>query len=534
MPSYARAILWAQWRVLCNSVSRDRGIRKYLVAAIGIFWYGMWALAAAGIAILLSAPSPAFDPAVVLSNGLLLATVYWQATPLLMASTGASLDVSRLLVYPVPHRELFLLELVLRALTGFEVLLLVAGTAAGLLLNPHMAWWTSLALAPYVAFNVFLSAGLRSALVRFTAKRRIRELVVLVMMLVAALPQYILWKGVPEPLKRQFEETHSVALPWAATGRLAAGEVSMPAWLSLLGWVVAAFFFGRSQFERGLRSQMGTGARRVHVSRMDALSRTVFGLCSHFLRDPTGALAGKELRTLARAPRFRLVFIMGFSFGLLIWIPMLFGGKHAPDSFLAQHYLTLVCLYAMLLVGEVLFWNSFGFDRAAVQLYYVTPVRPRAVLLAKNIVAAVIVLLEVTAVVVVCVALRFPASALAIAEAYAVTLVYSVFLMAGGNISATTHARPVNPEHSWRSSSGSRGALLLVFYPLLFVPVSLAFAARFAFANEAAFWVVLLLITVFAGIVYSIALESGVGALQHNRERLIASLSHSPGLIAGD
>ncbi|HEU0140894.1 MAG TPA: hypothetical protein VFQ79_14320 [Bryobacteraceae bacterium] len=533
MPSYARAILWAQWRVLRNSVSRGRGVRMYLVAAVAVLWYGMWALAAASIAILLSAPSPAFDLAVVLSNGLLLATVYWQAAPLLMASTGASLDISRLLVYPIPRRELFLLELVLRALTGFEVLLLIAGAAVGLFLNPRIAWWTSLALALYVAFNLFLSAGLKSALVRFTAKRRIRELVVLVMMLVVALPQYILWKGVPEPLRRQFEETHSVALPWAAAGRLAAGEVSVPAWLSLLGWIVAAFFFGRRQFEGGLRSQAGTAARRVHASRMDALSRTVFDLCSHFLRDPTGALVEKELRTLARAPRFRLVFVMGFSFGLLIWIPMLFGGRHAQDSFLTQHYLTLVCLYALLLVGEVLFWNSLGFDRAAVQLYYVTPVRPRAVLLAKNIVAAVIVLLEATAVVVVCMALRFPASASTIAEAYAVTLVYSVFLMADGNISATRHARPMNPEHSWRSSSGSRGALLLVFYPLLFVPVSLAFAARFAFASETAFWVVLFLIAVFAGIVYRIALESGVGALQRNRERLIASLSHSPGLIAG-
>ncbi len=36
---------------------------------------------------------------------------------------------------------------------------------------------------------------------------------------------------------------------------------------------------------------------------------------------------------LARSPRFRLVFLMGFSFGLLIWLPLAFGNKNPGSVF---------------------------------------------------------------------------------------------------------------------------------------------------------------------------------------------------------
>ena len=43
------------------------------------------------------------------------------------------------------------------------------------------------------------------------------------------------------------------------------------------------------------------------------------------LADRFGVLVEKDIRFLSRAPRFRLVFLMGFTFGLLIWLPLAFG-----------------------------------------------------------------------------------------------------------------------------------------------------------------------------------------------------------------
>ena len=44
---------------------------------------------------------------------------------------------------------------------------------------------------------------------------------------------------------------------------------------------------------------------------------------------------------------------MGFSFGLLIWLPLAFRGGQESDGFFAQNYLTIVSAYALMLLGEV-------------------------------------------------------------------------------------------------------------------------------------------------------------------------------------
>ena len=60
---------------------------------------------------------------------------------MMSASMGASLDFRKLLVYPIPHRKLFLIEVLLRLTTCVEMLLVMAGGLAGLLLNPAAGGW---------------------------------------------------------------------------------------------------------------------------------------------------------------------------------------------------------------------------------------------------------------------------------------------------------------------------------------------------------------------------------------------------------
>ena len=51
-----------------------------------------------------------------------------------------------------------------------------------------------------------------------------------------------------------------------------------------------------------------------------------------------------------------------------------FGPPGATQSFLGNNYLTVVSVYSLLLLSEVCFWNSFGFDRSAAQIYFLAPV----------------------------------------------------------------------------------------------------------------------------------------------------------------
>ena len=77
-------------------------------------------------------------------------------------------------------RKLFLVEVLLRLTNGAEMLLVLGGGLIGLARNPLCGGWASaprlLACALlFTAFNLLLSAGVRSLLERLLARKRIRE-----------------------------------------------------------------------------------------------------------------------------------------------------------------------------------------------------------------------------------------------------------------------------------------------------------------------------------------------------------------------
>jgi ABC-2 type transport system permease protein len=109
-------------------------------------------------------------------------------------------------------------------------------------------------------------------------------------------------------------------------------------------------------------------------------------------RDPLAGMVEKELRSLVRTPRFRMVFVMGFTFGVMLWLPMVLGrGSHPVMS---RYFLVIVCMYSLTLLGGVTYWNCFGFDRSAALFYLAAPLPMARVLEAKNVASLVFVYLE--------------------------------------------------------------------------------------------------------------------------------------------
>lgn len=529
----ARAVLWAQWRSTWNHYPRaSRGGLLFTLAG-ALLWYGSWAAGAAGAAALFASPANRGMFPRLLHGGLLLAFLYWQVVPTLLVSSGVSLDLKKLLTYPIPRHQLFALEVVLRASVALEVVLMVAGAALGLALNPMVPFGALGGLGLFAAFNLFLSAGLRDLLRRLLARRRVRELMIFLLVLGAALPQLLFLKGIPEPLSRLANSAWLPVTPWAATAEVALGRGGIAAWVVLILWTAAAWRFGRWQFARSLGfDEREAGAAPAAPARSRWPLERLLGWPSALFSDPLGALVEKEIRSLVRAPRFRLVFLMGFSFGLLIWLPLAFGRAFGPGSALAGNYLTFVSVYALLLLGEVSCYNMFGFDRAATQAYYVLPTPFRTVLAAKNLAAAFFVLAEVTAIGAVCALLRMPVSVSRLSEAYSVTAVLCVYMLAVGNLSSTHFPRAVDPAQSWRSGGVGRfQAMLLLLYPVLGIPILLAYLARYAFGSALAFYAVLGVAGVAAGVVYWIAMDSAVSAAEQRKERILAALGQGQGPV---
>src|SRR5579862_7138557 len=222
----AGAIVWAQWRSTRNHFPRANLAGVMFTGALTTVWYGVFVYLAALAAILLSQRGQLESFHKILPAALLLCFLYWQVIPVLLTSMGASLDLRKLLVYPIPKRALFAIEVILRVSTGVEMLLILAGAALGLLLNPKVPLWAPFSLGVFVVFNLFCSTGVRDLLVRLLAHKRARELVVFLVVLSAALPQLILFRGSQSRMQRFLGGEPSAFSPWTATARLALGEFS--------------------------------------------------------------------------------------------------------------------------------------------------------------------------------------------------------------------------------------------------------------------------------------------------------------------
>jgi ABC-2 type transport system permease protein len=317
--------------------------------------------------------------------------------------------------------------------------------------------------------------------------------------------------------------------------RLIIGNFDAASALVLLAWTSAAYWFGRAQFVRGLSFDADAAAATVEKESPPdgGWADRIYRLPGLVLPDPLGAIVEKEIRFLSRAPRFRLVFLMGFTFGLLIWLPLAFRGGANPDGFFASNYLTFVTVYALMLLGEVSFWNTFGFDREAAQIYYLLPVSLRRVLIAKNLAALIFVFLEITAIAIVCALVGMPLTPGRLLESYAIALVLTILLLGIGNLGSTYYPRPVNPAHSWRSSAaGKFQAMMMLIYPVLSFPIVLAYLARYAFESQSAFYVVLAAGGAVGLVFYWVATDSAVEAARARKERIVEALSRGEGPLA--
>jgi ABC-2 type transport system permease protein len=535
------AILRAQLLSMRPGFNRGAGIG--VLAAV--VWYGFWFFVSwwAGF---FTAHATAGMLRYGLPLGLLAVCFYWQAMPVLSASMGSSLDLRKLLIYPAPHQQLFLVELLLRFTTGIEMQMVLAGGAAGLLRNPVSGGLRAVpslagALSVFVLFNLLLASGTRSLLERLLARRKVRELVALLVAMVWLVPRFLMMSGVrPTWLGAAGETLGTFGWPWSAAARAAfplgqtAGATAL-SWLSLAAWVLLAGWFGRGQFERSLRYDT-LAAQATPMKPLSAGTRRwterFYRIPSLLWRDPLAAIVEKELRTLTRSPRFRMVFVMGFTFGLVFWLPMVLRRNGSHSGFLGRNFLVVVCVYAMTLIGQVTYWNCFGIDRSAAVFYFAAPQPISRTLLGKNIACLFFVYLEAVVLMSLTLVLRVNFGLGQVFETLIVIGICATYLMALGNISSVNYPRALSPERVSQGSGSNRAqALVMMLYPLVLLPVILAYVARYAFESQAAFSLVLSAAAAIGAVFYWIAMESAVKAAVTRRQYILEELSKGDGPI---
>jgi ABC-2 type transport system permease protein len=299
-----------------------------------------------------------------------------------------------------------------------------------------------------------------------------------------------------------------------------------PAWSAAvaLAWLAMAYGFGRREFERAILFDAAGLKKPEPEARFGGVTEFLFRIPARFLPDPVAALIEKELRTLVRIPRFRIAYIMSCFFGIVLYLPVLM--RPRAESFFVQNALPFMALYGLLMLGQITYWNAFGFDRSAAQGYFSWPIALRDALLAKNAAVALMLVPQILAIALVGVAARMPPSPGKLLETYVVIAIASLYWFAMGNICSVRLPRAMDPE-KMNQMSNKLQALTILAAPFLLLPLALAYWARAVFENEAIFAGMLAIAAIIGAIFYRAGLDSAVDAAYRSRESMLLQLSRS-------
>jgi hypothetical protein len=190
MTGQIQAILWAQFRVFRNVLPRT-DLGTIAVWLVSLLWYGAYAAIAGGLAIFVpQLPLPELHRLLPLS--LLLMLLFWQLFPLMTLSGGWSIELAKLLVYPIQQKTLFAVEVLLRITTAPEMLIVLTGLTVGLLRHSSLWWPRVVMLLLFVPLNLFLSLAIRGLAGRVLSRNRLKTLLLILFLILSVLPSLAL------------------------------------------------------------------------------------------------------------------------------------------------------------------------------------------------------------------------------------------------------------------------------------------------------------------------------------------------------
>ena len=400
------ALVAMRWRMVANSVRSVQGAFEIGARGVALIIYSIM-----GISLGFGLGGGAYS---IVSSGhmqllsALFWTVFlvWQLLPIALASFQEQFDFSGLLRFPVGFGSFYLLNLVFGLVDVPTILggICSLGILTGVTLaRPALFGGTALILSVYALFNILLARTVLAWVDRWLAKRRTREVVSAIFLLLMlslqllnpALHQQKRHRGARYPAnpsagEQVFKElpgwTKSVlaVIPWLPPG-VAAGGIyesdtdNTPAALESMG-ILGLYILGtagmlgirlRAEF-RGERLSDTPAARKRNESD------------SKWLLDGSGPMAAvieKELRTIPRS--MPLLFAMGAPLLTVLVISTLFrngaiGGRPFQLAF------PLCVCYALLGFTQLIF-NNLGAEGTGIQMLFLSPTPIKTVLLAKNL-----------------------------------------------------------------------------------------------------------------------------------------------------
>lgn len=474
------AVAAMRWRVFLNGLHSIHGILD--LGAIGITWmfYGVVGLGAA-----LGLCAVGYQLALHrawqrLPVEFWAAEILWLLVPIMAASYQEESALGVLLRFPVRFGSYFNLYLISGLMDASTIVggLCCLGIWLGIVLaRPRMGAPLALALAVFAAFNILLVRTVFAWLDRWLAQRKSREIlgsVLMVLILSAqlfnpALYHHPHWQHGEAGRQQQRERAREA---WARYGPVLKSAYTVQQWLPAgsaarfvqqaqkgkigkeLGWLgVLGLWTLASGGTLALRlraeyrgESLGAAPARSKAAAPErGWTLGGSGACS--------AVIEKEMRSLQRT--LPLLWALGAPVLLVLVIGGVF---HAgtPDSF---PYAFPLCVVYALLGFTQLFYNNLGTEGAGIQLLFLSPTPIRTVMLAKNMLHAVLFLVVACAAgALSCLRLGVPTAALM--AAMGAWLLFALPCnLAAGNILSLTMPYRINPGRIGRQPGSQANSL---------------------------------------------------------------------------
>jgi ABC-2 type transport system permease protein len=341
--------------------------------------------------------------------------LFWQLSPIIVWQPAIGLDTHSLLRFPLRFSTFFLLGLA-QNLTGPVELAGVfwhACLGVGIVsARPDLIGWTALVLVISAVMNLLFSRMTFSWLDRIFARRRVREILFVIVMVCLVTLQFTMQRWHQEI--SSFFQRGSLIWNVLPPGRAAAALVSFVAGrlgnalgaTAILVLYAAAFggLFAYRLWAQYLGEDLGespsSAARKPNVRLFTAQTKTGAPAAvmerAGLVSGPVAAVLAKEVRYFYR----NTILLMQFAMPLLmtVFVSVIRLGGHSTRGAgrilaLGPWLYPVVAGYVHIVLIQIC-PNSLAFDQAGVQLFFAVPVKFRDVVLGKNLFHALTIAVE--------------------------------------------------------------------------------------------------------------------------------------------
>lgn len=470
-----------RWQMLKNSLRSNTGIFELGARTITFLVYGSMGVGLGVAAGVVAHMLAARNMWLLLPIEFWVVCLIWQTIPVALASFQEQFDMSGLLRYPVNFGSFYLLYLVF-GIPDISTLLgglCCVGMFCGIVVaRPGMAGWAAVGLAGFAVFNILLARAVLAWIDRWLAKRRTREIVsaiflllIISMQLLNPAVNLVRYQSPNSPAARSLANRRKTALgPWikradnvqiwlppglAASAVLQAAQGEpLPAGesLGLLGlWVIGV---GGVLAARLRAEYRGENLGEAPSSKKSAKREAAWLLEGS---GPISAVMEKELHTMLRSTT--QLYAVGVPMLMVFIIASLFRNGSTVTRHTFQLALPLCVAYGLLGFTHLIY-NNLGGEGKGIQLLFLSPTPIRTYLLAKNLFHGFLYA------VVACVsgALAGMRVGTPNAAVLAATLAWIIFALpanlAAGNVLSLTMAYRVNLGRIGRQQGSQANALL--------------------------------------------------------------------------